>query len=253
MKLVLSDIKLFKDTITIVSELVNEVTFNLNQDRLELVAIDAGNVAMVQLRILASNFTECDVDGEEKISINLANLKQILRRAKNDDTLSLSTTESQLEVVLQGKSRKAIEQYMRKINKVGADKYFIICTGHQGEPRAILSRIANGELPLNLKQDDMVLFSASVIPVEVSIENRRVLEAHLHKKGIRFFTDLHVSGHGHREDYREMLQIIKPKHIIPCHAGPSFAANFSDLAQQMGYKEGETIHIMENGKTFKLE
>ena len=107
MKLVLSDIKLFKDTITIVSELVNEVTFNLNQDRLELVAIDAGNVAMVQLRILASNFTECEVEGEEKISINLANLKQILRRAKNDDTLSLSTTESQLEVVLQGKSRKA--------------------------------------------------------------------------------------------------------------------------------------------------
>ena len=100
MKLVLSDIKLFKDTITIVSELVNEVTFNLNQDRLELVAIDAGNVAMVQLRILASNFTECEVEGEEKISINLANLKQILRRAKNDDTLSLSTTESQLEVVL---------------------------------------------------------------------------------------------------------------------------------------------------------
>jgi len=107
MKLVLSDIKLFKDTITIVSELVNEVTFNLNQDRLELVAIDAGNVAMVQLRILANNFTEYEVDGEEKISVNLANLKQILRRAKNDDTLSLSTTESQLEVVLQGKSRKA--------------------------------------------------------------------------------------------------------------------------------------------------
>jgi len=149
--------------------------------------------------------------------------------------------------------RKAIEQYMRKINKVGADKYFIICTGHQGEPRAILSRIANGELPLNLKQDDMVLFSASVIPVEVSIANRAALEANLHKKGIRFFTDLHVSGHGHREDYREMLQIVKPKHIIPCHAGPSFAANFSDLAQQLGYKEGENIHIMENGKSFKLQ
>ena len=99
--------QIFKDTITIVSELVNEVTFNLNQDRLELVAIDAGNVAMVQLRILASNFTECEVEGEEKISINLANPTQILRRAKNDDTLSLSTTESQLEVVLQGKSRKA--------------------------------------------------------------------------------------------------------------------------------------------------
>ncbi len=107
MKLVLSDLKLFKDTISIVSELVNEVTFNLNENRLELVAIDAGNVAMVQLRLLSSNFTECEVEGEEKISLNLSSLKQILRRAKSSEVLTMSTNESHLELVLQGKTRKS--------------------------------------------------------------------------------------------------------------------------------------------------
>lgn len=105
MKLVLADSKHFKDSISIASELVNEVKFKATTDGLEMVAMDPANVAMVILKILSSCFIEYKVDTTEEVTISLANLKQILRRVKADDVLSLETTEdSKLKVQLKGKT-----------------------------------------------------------------------------------------------------------------------------------------------------
>ncbi len=93
MKLVLAEPKYFKDSISIISELVSEAKFKANVDGLELIAMDPANVAMVVFKLLSSCFTTYDVSGEEAVSINLHNLKQILRRAKAEDVLTLETTE----------------------------------------------------------------------------------------------------------------------------------------------------------------
>lgn len=148
--------------------------------------------------------------------------------------------------------RGEMEKVMRQINKEGADKYFIICTGHQGEPRAILSRISRGELPLKLKPRDLVIFSCSVIPVELNIENRKILENNLINGGLRIFKDIHVSGHGHREDYRELIEMVNPEHIIPSHAGHEKAQHLQSLALSLGYVDNKTFHMMENGKRLIL-
>ena len=109
MKLVLAEPKYLKGPIAIASELVNEVTFKVNSDGLEMVAMDPANVAMVVLKILSSSFVEFNVpNGTEEFSISLANLKQILRRAKGDDVLTLETgEENQLKVILKGKSARS--------------------------------------------------------------------------------------------------------------------------------------------------
>jgi len=93
MKLVLAEPKYFKDSISIISELVTEAKFKVNQDGLELVAMDPANVAMVIFKLLSSSFTEYSAKKPEEIAINLNNLKQILRRAKADDVLTLETTD----------------------------------------------------------------------------------------------------------------------------------------------------------------
>ncbi len=93
MKLVLAEPKYFKDSIAIISELVSEAKFKVNNNGLELVAMDPANVAMVVFKMLSSCFTKCEVSDQEELAINLNNLKQILRRAKSDDTLTLETTE----------------------------------------------------------------------------------------------------------------------------------------------------------------
>jgi len=93
MKLVLAELKYFKESISIISELVAEAKFKATKDGLELIAMDPANVAMVIFKLLSSSFTEYAVQDHEEIAINLNSLKQILRRAKADDILKLETTE----------------------------------------------------------------------------------------------------------------------------------------------------------------
>ena len=93
MRLVLAETKYFKDSITILSDLVTEAKFKITPDGLELVAMDPANVAMVIFKLLSSSFTEYKVDKTEEVGINLNNLKQVLRRIKSEDILSIETTE----------------------------------------------------------------------------------------------------------------------------------------------------------------
>lgn len=102
MKFTLAEPRYFKESITIISDLVSEAKFKISPDGLELVAMDPANVAMVIFKLLSSSFTQFDVKQKEEIAINLNNLKQILRRAKGDDILSLETEENKLKIVLKG-------------------------------------------------------------------------------------------------------------------------------------------------------
>lgn len=101
MKLVLADATYLKDSIAVISELVHEARFKINQDGLELVAMDPANVAMVIFKLFSSCFSEYQIDKEIEIAINLANLKQILKRAKANDVLTLElTNDNKLRVQL---------------------------------------------------------------------------------------------------------------------------------------------------------
>ncbi len=183
---------------------------------------------------------------DRKIVLFGRSLKKYITAAENIGIINFSKD------VKMYSRRHELEKVMRQINKEGMDKYMIICTGHQGEPGAVLSRISDGRLPLKLSKRDLVVFSCSVIPVELNIQNRLELERKLKGKGARLFVDVHVSGHGHREDYRELIEMIKPKHVIPAHAGHQKAEHMKELCLEIGYVDKETFHMMENGKRLLL-
>ncbi|MBU0457248.1 MAG: proliferating cell nuclear antigen (pcna) [Nanoarchaeota archaeon] len=108
MKLVLAEPKYFKDSISIISDLVTEAKFKVNRDGLEMVAMDPANVAMVIFKLLSSSFTKYEVKEIEEICINLNNLKQILRRTKGDDMLTLETTEdNKLKIQLKSNTTRS--------------------------------------------------------------------------------------------------------------------------------------------------
>lgn len=107
MKLTLAEPRYLKDSITLISELVNEASFKITPDYLELIAMDPANVAMVVFKLFSSAFTEYDVPKEVDLAINLNNLKQILRRAKPNDTLTLELgKEEKLKIQLKGTSTR---------------------------------------------------------------------------------------------------------------------------------------------------
>jgi len=104
MKLTLAEPNYLKDSISIISELVNEAKFKITPNAVELVAMDPANVAMVIFKLLSSSFTEYDVKEKTEIAINLGNLKQILRRAKPDDVLNIELKDNKLRIQLKGTS-----------------------------------------------------------------------------------------------------------------------------------------------------
>ena len=103
MRLTLAEPKFLKESISIISDLVNEARFKVNKEAIELVAMDPANVAMVIFKLLSSSFTEYDIKKDVEIAINLSNLKQIMRRAKPNDMLTLELDpENKLRVQLKG-------------------------------------------------------------------------------------------------------------------------------------------------------
>ena len=149
------------------------------------------------------------------------------------------------------KYRKDIKRTLGKMHKSGIGKYLVVLTGHQGEPKAALSRIVNGELGFNFEPDDHVVFSCKTIPTPTNMENRRVLEEKLKNQHVRIFTDIHVSGHAAREDSRDLIELVRPKHIIPAHGEHKMTSAMADLALEMGYKEKD-IHVMKNGQILNI-
>lgn len=147
--------------------------------------------------------------------------------------------------------KKQVNSFLRNIEK-DPGKYLIVCTGHQAEPGSILDRICKDETPFRFKSGDNVIFSSSVIPTPVNIAARELLDRILKKKGVRVQTDVHVSGHGGREDLRDLLEILKPKHIIPAHGSLQQETPMIELANELGYKSGETAHLVTDGKVLKF-
>jgi proliferating cell nuclear antigen len=97
MKAKLDNPKAFSEVIAIISDLVSEVKIRFNEEGMSIVAIDPANVAMVNFRIPKHSFSEYE-SGNEKLGVNLDNLKAILRRAKTASTLILENTESTLNI-----------------------------------------------------------------------------------------------------------------------------------------------------------
>ena len=104
MRITLAEPKLLKDPITIISDLVIEAKFSIDNNGLKLIATDPGNSAMVIFRLLSSSFIEFNVNDKEEIALNLNYLKQVLKRAKSSDTVTLETGEGVLNIIFKGRT-----------------------------------------------------------------------------------------------------------------------------------------------------
>ena len=144
-----------------------------------------------------------------------------------------------------------VRMKLQEVNKKGRHKYLLVVTGHQGEPGSVLQKIASGKLGFKMGYEDLVIFSSAVIPTEINMENREKLEKELRSKGVRIFRDIHVSGHGAREDQRDLINMIKPEYIIPSHGPREMVKEAAELAKEMGYKKTQ-VKFCNNGKRFKL-
>jgi ribonuclease J len=97
------------------------------------------------------------------------------------------------------------------------------CTGSQGEPTAVLARLAtDSHRDLMLDPGDTVIFSSRVIPGNEAAVER--VQTRLHALGVRLVTDqdhlVHVSGHPAREELEQIYRWVRPPVVIPVHGTP---------------------------------
>ncbi len=145
-----------------------------------------------------------------------------------------------------------VKKFLNKLKDSDRGNYVLVVTGHQGEKNSILWKIANNKFKFKFYEEDPIIFSCKVIPTETNIRNREILEEKLLKSKVRIFKDIHVSGHACKEDHRELINMLKPKHIIPSHGSEDMRAAIKNLAIEMGYSS-KKIHMLNNKAGVILE
>ncbi|WP_101298168.1 RNase J family beta-CASP ribonuclease [Halegenticoccus soli] len=148
--------------------------------------------------------------------------------------------------------RKSVDRTFKRIMKEGKENFLPIVTGHQGEPRAMLTRMGRGETPFELDDGDKVLFSARVIPEPTNEGQRYQSEKLLRMQGARIYDDIHVSGHLREEGHYEMLRTLQPQHVIPAHQNLRGFAPYVDLCESQGYTLGRDVHVTRNGNMIQI-
>lgn len=132
-------------------------------------------------------------------------------------------------------------------------KIMILATGAQGESNAVLMRIVNKEHKyLRIQPGDTVVFSSSVIPGnERSVQ---YLTDKLYRDGAEVINykmlDIHAGGHAKQEDLKLMINLVKPKYLIPIEGNHSFLKIHARIAREDGFP-GERIIIADNGQVIE--
>lgn len=138
-----------------------------------------------------------------------------------------------------------------EINQMDPEKVAILCTGSQGEPMAVLARLASGSYrQVDILPEDTVIIAATPIPgnernVSRIVDNLFLLGANV-IYGSGSSTGMHVSGHAYQEELKLMLTLMKPKYFIPIHGEFRMLHHHRLLAESVGVKK-DNIFVMNNG------
>ncbi len=130
----------------------------------------------------------------------------------------------------------------------------LMCTGSQGEPTSILGRLALGQnRQFDIKPGDTVVLSSHTIPgneesVYHTINQLFELGADVIYEGI---SSVHVSGHASQEEMKLLINLLKPKYLVPIHGELRHLRAQARIGEMLGIPE-ERILITQNGGVLEL-
>lgn len=131
----------------------------------------------------------------------------------------------------------------------------IMATGTQGEPSAVLGRLAAGRHDrLSIQNGDTVIMSAHPIPGNEEGVHRIINR--LFQRGAQVIYDpieqVHVSGHASQEEQKLLLNLVRPKYFVPIHGELRHLKAHAGLAEQLGVPR-ENIAVVENGTVITFD
>jgi proliferating cell nuclear antigen len=106
--------KLLADAISIISEIVTEVRIRLQEEGMSIIAVDPANVSMVIFKLPKQSFSQYEA-GNEVWGVNLADLKQILKRASSSSSIVFEQEENQLKISIFDKVKRVFSMSLIEI------------------------------------------------------------------------------------------------------------------------------------------
>jgi ribonuclease J len=143
----------------------------------------------------------------------------------------------------------------REIGDFPDERLVVISTGSQGEPLSALRRMAHDDHPaVKLHRGDTVVFSATPIPGNERSVNETV--DRLFQIGCEVITardaPVHASGHGYVEELKLMLNLVKPRYVMPAHGDYRRQHLHGKLAEAVGVSPERVFHG-QNGLPLELD
>ncbi|WP_019586407.1 ribonuclease J [Deinococcus apachensis] len=129
-----------------------------------------------------------------------------------------------------------------------------VCTGSQGQPMSVLSRLAFGtHAKIALRRGDSVILSSNPIPGNEDAVN--LVINRLYEIGVDVYYPpayrVHASGHASQEELATVLNLARPKFFLPWHGEPRHQINHARLAQTLPRPPRRTL-IAKNGDVVRL-
>lgn len=143
---------------------------------------------------------------------------------------------------------------INKIGKIKDEHVLILTTGSQGEAMSALTRMALGDhSQITIKRGDTIVLSASPIPGNerstYTVINNLVRQgAHVIFNQVM---DVHTSGHGQREELKLMMNLVRPKYLVPAHGELYMRHAHADIGREVGIPD-KNILILENGDVMEV-
>lgn len=138
----------------------------------------------------------------------------------------------------------------RELARLPRERLVIVSTGSQGESGAAFTRLALDALPgFRLHPEDLVVHAARLVPGH----ERRVAKLldHCARRGARVVTaeqaPVHASGHPHREELDRVLEVLRPRWVLPVHGGRRHLEEAATLAR----RHGCGTMVVENGQAVR--
>jgi len=143
----------------------------------------------------------------------------------------------------------------KEIEDFPDEKLVVISTGSQGEPLSALRRMAHADHPqVELHSGDTVIFSATPIPGNERAVNETI--DRIYRLGADVITPrdvaVHASGHAYAEELKLMLNLTKPRFVLPAHGDHRRLRLHSELAEAVGVPPG-SIFRGENGRPLEID
>jgi ribonuclease J len=142
-----------------------------------------------------------------------------------------------------------------RISHVPYNQLVIIATGSQGEPSAVLSRLATGQhRSLDVIPGDTIVLSAHTIPGNEETVSRTINQ--LFRRGADVIYDpiapVHVSGHASQEEMKLLISMVNPRFFVPIHGELRQLKAHAKLANQTGIPR-QNIFVVENGMVLEAD